>query len=543
MKKIIGLVVILAVLVLGSYYGMGLLTERTFKRNVDIINQSNGLFVDVEHYNRGWFSSSALVNLSLRFPSHVVKNADGQTAVIPAKEYKVKIPFMVFHGPVMFSHRGVKFGLGYADTQVLLPTKYVSEFNTMYTTASIQPKLNLSLLVNYLDNSFINMDIPAFKLISKNDGSIFDWSGLNTQMNLSRGLHKIKGNVGLDGLQMIKDKVKATFGKMVADYNLHQANGGIYLGEAAFSLPQLVVENGNQKMFALEQWDMHTSSDIQQNLFSSSFTTSFKKLMLHDKQYGPGMLEISVKNLDAPTLAQINQLSNSMQQSSVEARQQTVMGLLPLLPKLLSKGPAIEISKLSLVMPEGVVNGNLLISLPAGEVANPFQMIQKLQGHSTLTVPSKVVREIMLISMRQKLQKPSLQQAMIQQMRTTNAASLQQTTGQVNTTASPSSATTNGDSTKLKEEPTTTTAQPQSAGTGSQTQMATPQAAPAEPQPLTAAEIEQQAAAQTDLRISAMLQSGVLTQQGNDYIIEFSLTQGQLTVNGKPFSAAMLQFQ
>ena len=47
MKKLIGLVVIIAALVLGGYYGMGLVTERTLKKNVAIINQSNCLFVDV----------------------------------------------------------------------------------------------------------------------------------------------------------------------------------------------------------------------------------------------------------------------------------------------------------------------------------------------------------------------------------------------------------------------------------------------------------------------------------------------------------------
>jgi len=48
MKKLAGLIIILAVLILGGYYGMGFLTERTIKRNINVINQSNGLYADVE---------------------------------------------------------------------------------------------------------------------------------------------------------------------------------------------------------------------------------------------------------------------------------------------------------------------------------------------------------------------------------------------------------------------------------------------------------------------------------------------------------------
>ena len=36
MKKILGLVVVIAALVLGSYFGMGLITERTINKNINV---------------------------------------------------------------------------------------------------------------------------------------------------------------------------------------------------------------------------------------------------------------------------------------------------------------------------------------------------------------------------------------------------------------------------------------------------------------------------------------------------------------------------
>ena len=53
MKKLAGLIIILADLILGGYYGMGVLTERTFKKNIEVINQSNGLFAQVINAEHG----------------------------------------------------------------------------------------------------------------------------------------------------------------------------------------------------------------------------------------------------------------------------------------------------------------------------------------------------------------------------------------------------------------------------------------------------------------------------------------------------------
>ena len=43
-------------------------------------------------------------------------------------------------------------------------------------------------------------------------------------------------------------------------------------------------------------------------------------------------------------------------------------------------------------------------------------------------------------------------------------------------------------------------------------------------------------------KLANMVQSGLLSLQGSDYVIEFKLAEGKLEINGKPFSSAMLTF-
>lgn len=536
MKKLIGLVVIVAALVLGGYYGMGLVTERTLKRNVDVINQSNGLFVDIEQYNRGWFTSTAILDWRLHIPERIVKDKNGQSTTLPAQDHKIQMPITIYHGPVIITDTGVRFGLGYAHSDLTMPLNYANKFADLYTSDSSQPKLRLSLFVNYLNNSRLHIELPEFKLIAKEGGSRFEWFGMDSDFSVSSNLKNIDGNVTIDGVSLLKNKIKAVLGKVTSNYVLNQTTTGLYLGEADFSVPSVDVTENDQNIFKVEQFSARSNSNIDGGLFNSHFKTSVEKLNARGKTYGPALLEMSLKNLDAQILAIINEQVSKMQQGSDTERQQALFALLPQLPKLFSKGAQFEISKLSFVMPEGAVEGDVLVSLPKGDAGNPFQLLQKIQGHGKLKFPAAVLKEFLMISIKQKLiSNPPLQQAMLQQIQN-NTAAQQQAVVPVEP-AKTTGATTS----------TTTTSTTETVSTA-----ATPVQAPTAPgasvavqdpsKVMTIADIDKQAEIQAEQKLSTLQQTGVLTLQGNEYVVEVNLQQGQLTVNGKPFNSTMLQF-
>ena len=550
MKKLIGLVVILAALVLGGYYGMGLVTERTLKKNVDVVNQSNGLFVDVESYDRGWFTSVTKLNWRFHIPEHLTKNPDGQSITVPAQDYKVQMPLTIYHGPIIFTDTGVQFGLGYAHSDMEIPQAYVEKFSNTFSAQSIKPRLNLSLFVNYLNNSRFHIGMPSFKLIAKQGGEQFEWYGMDSSVSISSSLQNIDGSLDIDGAILTKNKMKATLGKVKSEYALHQTNTGLYLGEASLSLPSLVVTENDQKVLDIEQFGLHSSSDVASGLFNSYFKTSLDKVTAQGKTYGPAVLEMSIKNLDAQVLADINQQANKMQQGADSERQQALIAMLPELPKLFSKGAQFEVSKLSLIMPEGVIAGDLLVSLPKGDSGNPFQLLQKVQGHGKLKITAAVLKELVMASVKQKLlSQPTKNEAAVTAApSTTDTVTAAEPTKTVESTvavepakaaepavtAEPEKA---GDSATVVAPP----ASPASA-VASDTQGQPTGVSPEQNKPMTVAEVEQQATAQTDLKLSTLVQSGLLTLQGSEYVIEVNLLQGQLSVNGKPFNPAMMQF-
>lgn len=488
MKKLTGLVVILAVLILGGYYGMGVITEQTVKNNLEIVNQSNGLFAEVVEYNRGWFKSNATLNWRLHVPERMVKSASGQSQAEPAQDYQMQMPLTIYHGPFIFADDGLKFGMGYAKTDLTLPAKYAEQFNTFFTGESTKPKMDMSLLVNYFNSSKVNMAIPEFKLIAKQGNAQFDWKGMSSTMKVTSSMDEIDGSFTIDGMRFTKDDVIATTGEIASEYNLHKTDSGLFLGDASLNFPSLLVMNKDRKMFELSNFDANTDSDIDSGLFSSHFKSSLNKIVANGKTYGPGNLEMAIRNLDADVLARINEQATKAQHGTDIEKQQAMFAIVPELPKLFSRGPEFEISQMSFTMPEGTVEGSLMISLPKGDTTNPLEMMQKVQGQGKLKVPAAVLKMLLSESAKQKL--------------ASNPAIAQNST----TPPVDGSTTTPGDSSTANQDLTS------------------------------------QVAAQTDQQLNAMVQSGLLVQSGSDYLVELSLNQGQLVVNGKPFNQSMMKF-
>ncbi|PJD95067.1 MAG: hypothetical protein CK426_07095 [Legionella sp.] len=480
MKKLTGLILILAVLILGGYYGMGFLTERTIKRNIAVINQTNGLLAQVEHYDRGWFSSHADIKWRLHVAERIVTDDNGNTQTIAAQDHELITPITICHGPVIYCHHTLKFGMGYAESTIALPEQYYKQFDEQFASDSIKPQFDISIFINYWLKSTIELAIPEFKLVGKDGSGTVTWEGFKTSMNLSNSKEQMDGQIVINGINFFKDNIKAELDKVTAHYNMHEAKNGLYLGRVHFELPAFTVMEKTETLLGVKKLTLVSDSDIDDNLFHTQFTLAVDSVLADKKTYGPGEFEIALRNLDADVLAQINQQSNQMQNGTDEERQQAMIAMLPELPKLFNKGAELEIKKCQFKFPEGLVDGNLLLTIPKNDSANPFELMQKVQGHAQLKAPIVLIKQLLQQSILQQLSKqPEMQQALMQQLNTANTPAL-----------------TN----------------------------------------------QQLAVMQAEKQVNTMLQKGLLVASGTDYVIELSLLQGQLTINGHSFDPSMLMF-
>jgi len=527
MKKLAGLVVILAALILGSYYGMGIITERTLKKNIAVIDQSNGVFVEIEQYHRGWYRSTALLNWRMEVPARITKNQEGVEITIPAQEYKMQVPLDIYHGPIMFVDFKPMFGMGYARSHVALVQPYADQFAKAYTAASIAPVLNLNIFVNYLNYSMVDVNMPGFKLVSKEGNNQLEWLGMTSDINISSNHNQVNGRVTIDGINFQKEKVSVALGKVVSNFDLHRTALDLYLGDGNILFSSLMIMQDDKKNLDMQQLDVQSTSNIQDGLLGTHLKMTLGKLLSADKVYGPALLDVSLNNLDAEAFAKINRQANELQEAD---KQKALFMLMPELLKLFGKGALLKISELSVTMPEGIIKGNLLVSLPAEGVDNPFQLIQKLKGQGKLVFSEAVLKQLMNDTVKQSLQKQAdLQTA------TLDSASGGTSTPAPETVVPVSTATTSAPETVVPV--STATPAPEAVVPDSMPTPASEAVAPAQK-----VDDPEVIAKQANEKLANMVQSGLLSLQGSDYVIEFKLAEGKLEVNGKPFNSAMMGF-
>jgi uncharacterized protein YdgA (DUF945 family) len=485
MKKIIGIVGTVGVLVVGAYYGAGWLTERAFQKTIHDVQVTKGVDVSVVQYNRGLFHSTAMVEWVLHIPAQHNTLQNGQVQTVEATDYVIPVNLSIAHGPVMIGADGVHIGLGYARTQLNIPEKYRNQIYTYFNASSTTlPKLKLSLLINFMNQAKIALNVPEFHLSMISNEGQFVWSGLTSSSVLSLNLSKMKGQAQLKRAQFNKGPMSMDLEKVSSDYDIRRTALGLYDGTAHFQLNALKIVAQGKTQFGMNQFSISTENIEKSSLFDSHLQAKLESVIVEGQNYGPGVIEMSLTNLDAQVLAKVNHQLQSMNQLSLIARQKVLISLLPELPQLFSKGASFNISQLSFGMPEGELKGELMVTLPKDSTTNPFQIFSHVIGSGHVKVPAKVVRDVMENAVRQKLMQPS--------------------------TLQPN--------------------QPQTTGT---------------PQPIVLAQgsnIEQEVKNMTDKRLSSLVESGALVQQGQDYTLDVKLEHGKVVVNGKPFVPAMLEF-
>lgn len=478
MKKILSVVVILAAILLVSYYGMGMLTEHSLKKTMTRVNQSNGITVKIVQYDRGFFKSLAKLDWNFHVPEQVIVE-NGQQTTIPASDYHIDMPVKIMHGPIIFADNNVLFGLGYASTDLSIQAEYEKQFDAQYTTDSVKPKLNLAVYINYFNKSHIHIAVPAFKLISKQGMKQFDWLGMVSDVNVSSKMKRINGHLVIDGINLVKDNTKAVLGNIESDYDLSRNKLGLYTGDANLLFPTAVVMENNNKVFEVKDFEIHTTSSIKNNLFTSTLMTKLNELFTQRKIFGPCKLSMAIRNIDAEAIADINNKINLAKHERAISQQQLFFSVLPDLPKLLAKGAEFQISELNIGMPKGVIKGDLLIAMPNENVTNPLQMIQKLQGNGNVVFSSEILKELMRDAMKRKLEASiNMQQAAVDN----NAVAAQNDNLGV------------------------------------------------------------EAAKLADQKIDSLVKSQVLLIKGTDYVLGFKFEGGKLLVNDKPFDPSMMQF-
>lgn len=497
MKKIIAFTLVLIAILMGGYYITGGLIESNLKKNISNLDNTNKIKVSISGYKKGFIKSEAQLNWELIIPAKVIMQ-DGKRIFKPSKTYYAYMPLTVYHGPIIFHANKIQFGLGLATSHIMLPGKYIEQFNEKYTSDSTKPELDLDIFVNYFNNTSIKLRAPQFHLIANNDNSDFAWSGMTTEIDLSSNMQEVNGKVIIAGVTWLQDKTLSVLKNVESYYQLHKSDFGLYLGDSRLHIPEGKVTQNDSQLIEVKELDFKANSFIENKLFNSSLKINLDKFYIYNEIYKNCSVDFYLRNLDAQVLLTINNILKSAQNRSERERKQAILSILPELPKLVNKGAEIEVSDFNIAMHDGVIRGNMLISMPKDNNINPFYLVQRTRGIGHISISKKLLKTILthLYEKSNNTVTSSNTDSDLMQKNVSGAA-LQN-----------KSNNSSDDSVSLLEE-----------------------------------DLHQKAAKLANNKLEDMIKLGVLIPAGEEYVTDIKILQGRIIVNDKPFNPDMLRFK
>lgn len=503
----------LVVVVLGllaiSYYITGVKAEKEFNAFLESTNNIPNLTITADNYQRGWLKSSVHIHAILHRPEQPYTQ-DGIEKTLPAEDVNFSFNTDIYHGPIIVANNSIAFGLGYARAEVPLPDEALSQFDNAFASTSTKPKFIFSLLLKYKNRLNVDFDIPSFSVVTKDEKGEMNWLGFNSHWKLFARTSQTKGTIDFKGLNFKNSETQGSIGPVRLKYDVKNTSSDIMSGKAKLGLKKFQIQSNlpSSQVFSVDGFQALSETSVKNGLVSSALKADVNEIAFHGVEYGPGVLSMALRNLDAVSLNKIQeQLQTASNSNLTEAQQQVLMlTLLPELPKLLGRGAEFEVKQFQISMPQGLIvaTGKVSILKQANLAQNPLQLINALQANVNAEVPVAWLESVTTNFLKFKIQQ---RQLMMQQVIENNAKKV-----------------------ALKNDTTT-----------EEQQISSPVSTDAEHKFLSDEEITVLAKQQTAVQLGNLVESGLLIQKDNVYSVKVVFQNGSFTVNGKPFNGNIIQ--
>lgn len=399
MKKVLvgglGLVVLGYV---GTTFYFGNSAEKQFKKTVKVVdsalqdqlvNVPNApkMNLVVKDYSRGLVSASAKLRVKMDLSDLPVPIPPSQKKMFYDLELKVS------QGPFILPLS--KPGLAYVQSTLSLPEKLTQQAKAQLSDNSTLPQLDLSLFINFDESLKVNTSIPAFTLAHKQFPGSFNWKGMDMVYYLSKGLDSIKGQGVVKGMELKSPFANAIIEKMDMSSDMQASDYGLWVGDGSFNVPSIKVSARGRQMFLLSNWNMKSFADINNGLINVSLNMSLEKAKVMRKEYGPGNVDFSLKNLDAKTFSEIQSLGHQLRNANElpkDKQNELTNKLDKAIPKLVAEGAEIALNNVKFKMPEGDFAAALTVSFPKDTKAEGMvQLAEHIKAVGEFSVPMKIV--------------------------------------------------------------------------------------------------------------------------------------------------------
>lgn len=379
---VIGIVVLLLGLALAAApYWLGMQTESAFNGAIKGLATRSGMPSKNSSFSRGWLSSEAKNEFEL--PS---------TSVVISATHQIE------HGPLPLSQilsGEVAPALALIKTTLRLGASAEAPANLSKTLNKLPP-IQLTTTLDLSGNGSTELLVNAAN--RKQGETTISWQAGKGEMQFDREWKKMKVDFNFPSFSISSNRGKLKITNIQLTSDIYEGTAGYMFGKSGFSIARISL-----KPFVDAQ-KINVSAIMQPKgkFVKMNIGYSVQSLQIAKDKYGPGKLNLVIRNLDAKTLKQFENDMNKISGRSMpqEQKQMMIAGkFMEYAGKLTRDNPEIEITKLNFVAPGGELQGKAKFVIHGKEQdlsANPMLILTAIKGSAELTMPESLAKAVVM---------------------------------------------------------------------------------------------------------------------------------------------------
>ena len=402
MKKLVGVIIVVLVLAagfIGAAYWSGVQAERWYREALAEGAKNPNVKLTTARYERGLFSSQSVTRVQFVLP-------EGSEA--PEMDPSFSIRQDIYHGPLPLAGRGVPgvpMGVTGAVIRATLDrdsSAWTRELAKLY--GDQEPVVALSQ-VGFDGASDTQITMPPLTLSNVEDVQSLKFSGLQSQFQVAPRGSAVQGKLTVASLDLVS-KPDASGGGQVKlndlSMNVNQRKGAFDLlfGDSSVRIGELRAQDQTTGapfvMTNLTITGALSPQGAQQ--VAGEVVVKADKVTV-DQQSGSGSLKLALRNLDGPTVMQLQQWQQKLAGQPEDP--QALDEVMKLLKTLLRSKPEFTLDSQA-KLAQGDWQGKLTLNFQDfGEVnllLDPSGLLGALEKGAADVAASKALVEALLIS-------------------------------------------------------------------------------------------------------------------------------------------------
>jgi uncharacterized protein YdgA (DUF945 family) len=392
-----------------SPYWFGSQIEGQFRTEIQQLKSDTNIppwiKVHLDSYEKGWLSSTARTTLTIDLAELAPPNTQQQ----PPEAIDIVVDHNIKHGPLA----GSQLGMGMIESTLVVPAEAKDVVAHYFGNRS---PFQQTTYVGMDGHTSTQFQIPAYHGRDHTDKMDINWQGLTGTFEGNWQSREGSGTMQAPLLEISSDDGNIAFKSLKLEGSSHYTPEGLNLGNGNASLAEIIFSSPTEPGAHITGFKIAVDSDQNGSLVSGGETFSFEKAEIAQQlTIGPGELALEVRNLDAKTMATLNDRLYEAQKNGAtpdQAGAAFALAMMELGPELLKSSPEFELRKLNLTTEMGDITSSLLVSFDGKGDFN-------LQDLSTLipklTIEAKASVPAVLLQMASQTQVRAQVAAMMEQ--------------------------------------------------------------------------------------------------------------------------------